>query len=408
MILSNIFSKNRVYGKYDIDLNYLSCTCPDWIETRQRYEIDNPGRLCKHLISQINLDNLNSELLYYRKDIEFYQKNNLGFKTSFNKVLKIPNTPYRILYNEYADWNDLFDVDANRYAFTLRPYDIPEDMIGSEGCIKWAKDEKPLEYKKVEEFFVGEEFQLPFALSEKEQQDLRFNLQMNFKEKIQEISIGHSQYSNTTTRLYYMLNIIFDKKDELYDLEITNKTITINDGWNEFKFHRKNEDIEYQRHQRLDFIKKHDDEKQKRLNKVKDCDLHYKRPKEILKDYDIPFGLIKFYRLLLKNGYALKTVSRYDNSVRYYPTTKGRKYSKVFWDIFYMKIDTFEELLTILVEDYELGKIKKTKSQKISSICCINCGSYNVNKKGKRKQKINIMQDYQCQDCKKYFSDIVQ
>ena len=330
MFFSNLFKK-ETKNKYDIDINGLSCTCPDWIETRQQFNTNNPARLCKHLISQINLDNLNDELIYYKDEIEFCQINNWGFKKSFNKILKIPNTTYRVLYNEYGDWNELFDKNANRYAFTLHPYDVSEDLVGSEGCIKWAKDEKPLDYKEIEAFFVGEEFQLPFSLSKREEKDLQANLQMKFQETIRKINIDYSQYSHTTNNLHYVLNIFFDKRDEeMYDLKVTNQIIIVNNDWEQFTFYRKRENIQLQKEKRTSFIKRYKDEKQKRLFETKDCELNYKRPKDILKDYDISFGLIKFYRLLVKNGYAKKTISQYDNSIRYYPTQEGEKYSKIF------------------------------------------------------------------------------
>jgi hypothetical protein len=35
---------------YDVDIQLITCTCPDFITTRNKYETSDPRRLCKHLI----------------------------------------------------------------------------------------------------------------------------------------------------------------------------------------------------------------------------------------------------------------------------------------------------------------------------------------------------------------------
>ena len=62
-------------NSYNTDLVKQTCSCLDWKETRQEYELDDPRRLCKHIINKLDLNNLNDSLKYFRESLEYYQEN---------------------------------------------------------------------------------------------------------------------------------------------------------------------------------------------------------------------------------------------------------------------------------------------------------------------------------------------
>lgn len=39
---------------YNTDTQMLTCTCKDWEEVRSGYAMDNPRRLCKHIINKLD------------------------------------------------------------------------------------------------------------------------------------------------------------------------------------------------------------------------------------------------------------------------------------------------------------------------------------------------------------------
>jgi hypothetical protein len=43
---------NSESGKtYEINLDKVTCTCPGFVYRKSRFTIDNPERLCKHLLA---------------------------------------------------------------------------------------------------------------------------------------------------------------------------------------------------------------------------------------------------------------------------------------------------------------------------------------------------------------------
>jgi hypothetical protein len=59
---------------YDTSIKKLTCSCKYWEETRSSCEMDNPRRLCKHIINKLDIVNLPNNLKYFKEDLEFYKE----------------------------------------------------------------------------------------------------------------------------------------------------------------------------------------------------------------------------------------------------------------------------------------------------------------------------------------------
>jgi len=128
-----------------------------------------------------------------------------------------------------------------------------------------------------------------------------------------------------------------------------------------------------------------------------------------------PFNVTTFYKLMTSKKYVSK-----DGNI-YTPINIGKKYAKRHGS-FYLKKDTLDELLKILIEEHELfKKQQKNLNEKYKKlyhqdthknhldingniINCPQCNSTHLNKKGKRTLQNKIVQRYQCQSCNRIFT----
>jgi len=131
--------------EYKTDLLKQSCNCKDWTIKRNLYDYDDPRRFCKHLISLLDINKLEDELLFFKEDFQYYKNNEKGYKLNFEKIIRIPNTKYKLQVNYEKDWMNLFDNNGLRYGVLLDEY----------GQINWTtKIEKPHDYETVELFLI--------------------------------------------------------------------------------------------------------------------------------------------------------------------------------------------------------------------------------------------------------------
>ena len=108
------FADNTI--SYDVDLANQSCTCNDWILERSNYPKDDPRRLCKHIINQLDIDNLSSELRYFRDSLQYYQENKRAFRKDFENVIYVSDADCKVLYVK-DDWINIFDRNGKKYGF---------------------------------------------------------------------------------------------------------------------------------------------------------------------------------------------------------------------------------------------------------------------------------------------------
>ena len=133
---------------YNTNLENQTCTCLDWKETRQEFKLNDPRRLCKHIINKLDINNLPTELKYFIESLEYYQKNQKSFTKDFDNVKYILEVDCKILYRK-DDWINVYDKNGNKYGFLPYSYDAG---------FKWAENKKPKKFQEIEIYFDKGEY----------------------------------------------------------------------------------------------------------------------------------------------------------------------------------------------------------------------------------------------------------
>ena len=210
---------------YKTDTKKLTCSCPNWVESRIKYSISDPRRLCKHIINQLNINELPNEIKRYKASIKFYQDKEKGYRL-FDKQIMIPDTD---LVAEYVDgdWINIYDNEANKYGLLV----LDENYI-------WAQSTKPKNYKAVEIFFASREYQLVAPLTDIEIKSIEEKLDSKFK-------IESGNFVITTQERPYEIIAKDINAETYYDqMYITNETIFIEAQEEKYIFDRDQELIE--------------------------------------------------------------------------------------------------------------------------------------------------------------------
>lgn len=142
-------------NKYNTNTKKLTCSCLDWIESRQYYSLNDPRRLCKHLINKLDIDNLPIDIFKFKEDLLYYQEKGWGFKKSFDEMIELDS--FTLLGT--FDWIDVYDENAVKYS-------LKKEAFSNE--IFWAKNKKPENYLVIERFFNKEKEKKPLFLEKEE------------------------------------------------------------------------------------------------------------------------------------------------------------------------------------------------------------------------------------------------
>lgn len=140
---------------YDTNIQNLTCSCPNWVKRRSVYSMNNPKRLCKHIIKKLNIANLPDSIKYFRESIEAYRERELGFRMDFN-LMDMFELDYKVLYRD-GEWINIFDSDGKQYGLLI-----------NDNRFLWTRSGKPKKYKEIELFFAKKEYQPVVALTEQE------------------------------------------------------------------------------------------------------------------------------------------------------------------------------------------------------------------------------------------------
>jgi hypothetical protein len=114
----------------------LRCSCPDFTDYRTRFDMDDPRRLCRHLVSQmLEGDTLPEEFREYREELDRVAKKLKGFYPySHRESTTILGKKFTVFGDDYDENSDVYEVliflDGKRYAYE------PDDG-------KWAKNVFP-------------------------------------------------------------------------------------------------------------------------------------------------------------------------------------------------------------------------------------------------------------------------
>lgn len=178
-------------NEYNTNILKLTCSCPDWKETRQQYKLSDPRRLCKHIINKLDINNLPFEISKFKESIEFYQEKEWGFKRDFDEIIELGN--FTLLGD--IDWIDIFDENAIRYGVKKEP--LSNDIY-------WANNKKPKNFSIIENFLFKESEKIPLPLEEEEYpQIVSFIKEVLPHKKDLFISIHDSQYIPTSDGIIY-------------------------------------------------------------------------------------------------------------------------------------------------------------------------------------------------------------
>lgn len=128
--------------RYRTNISELTCSCLDWKNTRIKYALDDPRRLCKHLINKITDIQVDAQFPFFRESILFYKEKERGFKRDIKELKDLSEFGLKIMIDN--DWCDVFDSNGKRYGYK---YDF-EALKHT-----WAKGSKPLNSHKIQELF---------------------------------------------------------------------------------------------------------------------------------------------------------------------------------------------------------------------------------------------------------------
>lgn len=195
---------------YDMDIEKLTCTCKDWTEVRSGYAMDNPRRLCKHIINKLDTDNLSKTLNYFREDIEFYQSKEKGFGKEFQKIIPLLDSKYIALYND-NDWTNIYNEDGESFALIITSFN---------NDFKWANDKKPKDFQEIEIYFDKDEYLPAIGLFA----DEKALILSKIKESYTKAYFDDTNFVHTAQIVSYM---VLNEEYESFYVEVTNETITI-------------------------------------------------------------------------------------------------------------------------------------------------------------------------------------
>ncbi len=77
---------------YSVNIKSLTCSCPGFAMNLRVLSLEDPHRLCKHLIKALAVNGIPEYLKQYKEDIEWFAKHNAGF-TSKEKVQRDKKLP---------------------------------------------------------------------------------------------------------------------------------------------------------------------------------------------------------------------------------------------------------------------------------------------------------------------------
>lgn len=195
---------------YNTNITELTCSCKDWAEVRSSYAMDDPRRLCKHIINKLDVNNLPNNLKYFKEDLEFYKDNEKGFNKQFQKIIPLLDSKYLALYND-DDWTNIYGADGEHFALIITSFN---------NNFKWAKDKKPKDFQEIEIYFDKDEYLPAIELFG----DERASIILKIKESYTKPYFEDSNSVHTAKIASYT---ILNEEYESFYVEATNETVTI-------------------------------------------------------------------------------------------------------------------------------------------------------------------------------------
>lgn len=426
--------------KYNTDVNNLTCVCPDWKLKRSFYSIDDPRRLCKHIIASFQIINT-------KNAISFNHNNKKVFANRFNSKLLLPNS-----LKIYS--SKIFYCYDNKCGFNL--YENENIYFGEEIVVLY-KIKKP--NKSIITIYLKYDYEISLRAEQLinsitgEVYDFISESKCMFfkfctKKALLEINEFLKSFSFWDDLLNYINENYYSDYERFGRKIITNDDFWESDKKNYLLSRNYRDNIEQLfSYNYCEYIIDYDE-----FIKIKESFLnHYSELKNLIKDFNINISTREFNFILQKMG-VIKKIKEYNlnnwiisKEFNEYGINLVKEYSPYlhekipFWyGVHYFNINSFElkeleerehiacttllfrkDIFLSLYEEVlnyqktmELNKveIKGIKSYKqleretwLKDISCPYCESKNIHKKDIRKRKTFSVQRYQCVDCKKIF-----
>jgi len=138
-------------GSYTVDTGKLTCTCPDFKKRRFQFNTQDPRRLCKHLLA--NIDEFSLFDMETANEI-FHVGTNKGFPIQDRYTKDIDGTPVivHIPPNRDRPWVNVY-IEQERYGYNVEDH-------------RWAHGQDPMESEALESW-MGRMYRLPTELSDR-------------------------------------------------------------------------------------------------------------------------------------------------------------------------------------------------------------------------------------------------
>jgi len=129
-------------AKYKINLDDLSCSCPDFMEGRSGFERDDPRRLCKHLIAAID-DEFDFFDFYTAHEIHHVSPGR-GFPIAYRTRKRFSDENVVTLHipvSKDRPWVNVF-VEQDKFGFNVkeRRWAYHDRSAGDDPVEKWITE----------------------------------------------------------------------------------------------------------------------------------------------------------------------------------------------------------------------------------------------------------------------------
>lgn len=375
----------------------MQCGCNDWVLSRAKFKINDPRRLCKHLIAKFDLCgeklNLPKALEVFNYNILKCREGKRGFK-HYKEIVFLEDSIVLI------DDGENFDIYLKNYFDKQRieaySYHIYKE---SKYTYRWFDRQNRKWSDNYEDIIIGNEqidgidyLETRFKIYCIGQKLYKNILNQDYSSQM-ESRRAEEKFWQKQTAMAEMVSANFAKTGEL--LKQFNSPITT------LRFHKILVEMQY-------------------LVKVKSIN----NMEWILIGNGLAYGMNYSDNSTLQNTdtpeWYVLTVPDYESMTLRIEANKNSTYTtSVLW-----KKHKFQELLNLVIanapiEKKQTPKMRKESKEKTVSkkkaerdewlqyVECPHCASKNIHKKNKRKYGYGEVQRYQCLDCKKIFQEVL-
>jgi hypothetical protein len=75
----SIESESKAGAYYSVNMTLLTCSCPYFVRKLHGLPLENPHRLCKHLVKALSINGIPDHLKQYTEDIHWFAQHNSAF-----------------------------------------------------------------------------------------------------------------------------------------------------------------------------------------------------------------------------------------------------------------------------------------------------------------------------------------